>query len=109
MFAAAKHAVQVTRVVARTVGTTSSRHLEQSGTLAVLLALIVLLPVFDEPAFASERSSYPIEIRACGRWQLGWSRLELLGDAGLGLWPVFAFGVRRWSFTTLAHGTLPRR
>jgi hypothetical protein len=109
MLAGAEHAVQVARVVARTLRTTSSHRLEQSYPLAVLLGLIVLLPVFDQSAFAPERGSYLIEIRARRYWQLSRPRLELFDDARLGLWAMVAFGVRRWSLTTLTHDKLPRR
>jgi len=63
--------------------------------LAFLLGVVMLLPVFDQSAFARERCSYPIEIRARLYWQLGGPRLELCDDPGLSLWAVFAFGVRR--------------
>jgi hypothetical protein len=109
MLATAEHAVQVSRVVARARGTTSSHRLEQALVLAFLLGIVMLLPVFDQSAFAPERGSYLIEIRARRYWQLSRPRLELFDDARLGLWAMVAFGVRRWSLTTLTHDKLPRR
>ena len=78
-----------------------------STRLAFLLGLVVLLPVFDQSAFASKRGAYPNEIRDRLRWQLSRPRVELFDDARLGLWAVFAFGVRCGSLTTLTHGGLP--
>ena len=69
----------------------------------------MVLPVFDQSAFAHERRSNPIEIRGRLYWQLGRPRVELFDDARMSLWAVFAFGVRRWSLTTLAHCMLPGR
>jgi hypothetical protein len=52
MFSATLYSVEVVRVVARSVIASTTDVGEQSRALAVLLALVMLLPIFDQSALA---------------------------------------------------------
>jgi len=94
MLTMGKHAVQVARVVARAIVAAASDLVEQARVLAVLLGLVVLLPILDQPALPPQGRSRSIARSAGLRRRFRGRGLELLDDARLCLRAVLAFCAR---------------
>src|SRR5687767_14410742 len=104
MPAAAKDAVEVPRVVARPIVASTPCLDEEALTLALLLAVVVLLPVLDQATLPLECGlrSVALDVRL-GR-QPRRRGMQLLHDVPLGLGTVVSFSVGRVSNATLTHG-----
>jgi len=104
MLAAAEDTVQVAGVVARPIVASTPRLDEEALMLAVLLALVVLLPVLHQPAFPRERGLRSGTLDVGLGWHLRRRGVQLLEDVPFGLGAVVSYGVGRVSDATLTHG-----
>src|SRR5215203_5353655 len=105
MLAAAEDAVQVAGVVARPIVASAPGLDEEALVLAVLLALVVLLPVLHQPALPFERGLRSGTLDVGLHRQLRRRGVQLLHDVPLGLGTVVSHRVGRVSDATLTHGT----
>jgi hypothetical protein len=106
MLTVAKNTVEVSLVVARPVVATALVLDEESGSLAVLLPLIVLLAIFHQPALASVCRLLPLPLDdRCARL-LRRPRVKLLDDARARLRAMLPLGVILRAFLLPRSGVL---
>jgi len=89
--------VQVARVVAWSVSAAELFLTRELLVFAVLLRLVVLLAILDEPALSMVRGPLPVLLEALLLRLLSLSGLELLDNPLFGTRPVLAMAVRRFA------------
>jgi len=104
MLAAAEDTVQVAGVVARPIVASTPRLDKEPFVLAVLLALVVLLPVLHQPAPPLERGLRSRALDVGLGWRLRRRGVQLPDNVPRGLGAVVSYGVGRVSDATLTHG-----
>jgi hypothetical protein len=105
MLMRAKVAIQVAGIVAGASQSSLARCLEHALAFTVLLGLIVLLSIFDEPPPAAVGPARSMVLEPLVARRLGRARFELLDVASVSLRSVAAFRLRRAAMRAFSWGT----
>ena len=89
-----EHAVQISTVVARPViGLSFLVVLGETSALAVLLALVVLLTIFHEPALSLPRGTFAFAFDHLLDGLSGRGFVQLLDESSMRAWAMLPLGV----------------